>query len=83
MLTKRRLFTIFAFAALTGCAQAPSQRLTATEHPIEAVRVYAWGAGDAALAGPGAQRFVETLKRNGLSVSGLVGLDRALGVAQK
>ncbi len=78
MLTGRRLFTIAALAALSGCAQAPSQRLTATEHSVEAVRVYAWGAGDAALAGPGAQRFVETLKRNGFAVSGFVGLDRAL-----
>jgi len=78
MLTGRRLLTIAAVAALTGCAQAPSQRLTATEHPIEAVRVYAWGAGDTAVAPPGAQRFVETMNRNGLSVAGFVALDRAL-----
>lgn len=78
MLTQRRLFTIVALAAFAGCAQAPSQRLTATEHPIEAVHVYAWGAGDAALAGPGAQRVVETLKRNGLSVSGFEALSRPL-----
>lgn len=74
----RRQLALFALVALSACAQAPSQRLDAPEHPVESVRVYAWGAGDAALGGAGAERFVQTLRRNGLPVAGFVGLDRAL-----
>lgn len=40
--------------------------------------MYAWSAGDVALTGSGTRRFVQTLQRNGLPVSGLVDLDHAL-----
>ena len=78
MLTRRHLLFICAPASLLGCAQVPSQLLPAAAHPIDAVRVYAWGRGDQAFAAAGADRFVETLRRNGLPVAAFVGLDRAL-----
>jgi hypothetical protein len=74
----RRLFLLSsASGLLAACAQAPSQRLTDTTAPIQALRVYAWSPGvDDAFTGASAQALQATLARHGLPVASVATLAR-------
>lgn len=74
----RRLFLIALASSLAACAQAPTQRLAATAQAVKSVRVYAWSNHDPALTAPARDQFVETLRRNGLTSTGIVELPRPL-----
>ena len=81
MFSSPRLAFLLSCAAallLAGCAQAPSQRLVDTAAAVQAVRVYVWSPGDGAFTGASRDALLATLSRNGLTVSGLVVLDRPL-----
>jgi hypothetical protein len=75
----RRPLAICLLAGLAACAQAPSQRLTASVDPVDSVRVYAFDRGEGAgFVNAGSAAFIETLQRNGLVIADFVALDRAM-----
>jgi hypothetical protein len=75
-MNRRTTLVTFSALALAACAQAPTQRLDAASQSIRAVRVFAWGNDDPALASPATTAFVDTLNRNGMAATEVVALKR-------
>ena len=79
---QRRLLLGALALALSACAQAPTQRLAPTTQPLTSVRLYTWSDRDPALVGSGLDRFIGTLRGNGLEVRQSDALPRPLASLQ-